>query len=528
MIIRPVRAVSRSEGVVPRSEGRARRRAATLGALLVATFTPLAAPASAQTAAPTPTPTPAPMSMQMPTGPDKCQLPQLAFCDTFQTIVGGGREGDLDPAKWSFTRMTSDVSPFPLTTSNTYHSALAQFCRTTKKVQPDNDSFICGAQFGESNHWMETINDFGKYDTSVRLPDGTHPQISQGYYVANANRIRQPFDFAGRTGNIVFDVDAHVDGSGNDRPHGWWPEVWLTDQPMQGPHLDHPGTHLFPQNGIGFVLNDCPGARTNQEVNSLNQIAVFNNYKEKDLKIPSPHDCFTTRADDANHFQIKVSQTHVEFWGSNKGGTNFRMLASVNVSLNFSRGYLSFEHASYNAAKYGSTNTSTYHWHAIGFDGPILPADRGYEVPDALHTVTAADRAKGSAVEAGSVNLGYQVGAVGCNRPGCSTPTFSLAGVNPANALHAYLTYTVWYDLAPHRMTATVNGVPYTFADPNTDGTGPGCNDGCGVGWRPMVQPIPLSALKAGTNKVSFSDPGSKGQNPTIANIDLEIVPKTA
>jgi hypothetical protein len=24
-------------------------------------------------------------------------LAQIAFCDTFQTIIGGGREGDVDP-----------------------------------------------------------------------------------------------------------------------------------------------------------------------------------------------------------------------------------------------------------------------------------------------------------------------------------------------------------------------------------------------------------------------------------------------
>ena len=43
--------------------------------------------------------------------PDQCLLPQLAFCDTFQTIVGGGREGDLDPAKWSFTRASQAQQP---------------------------------------------------------------------------------------------------------------------------------------------------------------------------------------------------------------------------------------------------------------------------------------------------------------------------------------------------------------------------------------------------------------------------------
>ena len=52
-----------------------------------------------------------------------------------------------------------------------------------KTVQPDSDSYICGEQFGESNHWMESMDDNGQYvmnstayPSAVRLrePDRQH------------------------------------------------------------------------------------------------------------------------------------------------------------------------------------------------------------------------------------------------------------------------------------------------------------------------------------------------------------------
>ena len=296
----------------------------------------------------------------------------MAFCDTFQTIVGGGREGDLDPAKWSFTRATQANNPEAGLVNN-YLPFNAEFCTTHQMRLADNDSFICGEQFGESNHWMEGMADGGSY-------------------VLNSLRARQPFDFAGRTGNVVFDVDAKTEGS-----HSFWPEVWLTDEPVQGPHQDFPGTHLYPRNGIEFLFNAdwCGGAPQSQ--NALRQIVVFNNYQPTDYDFQySP--CFTTQDDMANHFQLKISSTSIAVWASDAGGANFREIASVATPpLPLTRGYLSFEHAQYAADKFNSTDTMTYHWHALGFDGPVLPADRGYEVPD-------ADQKQPD----GSTNLGYQ------------------------------------------------------------------------------------------------------------------------
>ncbi len=404
-------------------------------------------------------------------GADQCLLAQIAFCDTFQTVVGGGRAGDLDPAKWSFTRATQANNPSQGFINN-YEPVDAEFCTTHQMRLADNDSFICGEQFGESNHWMEALNDGGSY-------------------VMNSLRARQPFDFAGRTGNVVWDVDAKTEGL-----HSFWPEVWLTDEPVQGPHLDWPGTHIYPRNGIQleFSTDWCNGG------NALRHIKVFSNYQAAtyDSLGTLQTQCFTTQNDMANHFQLKINSNHIDLWASDAGGINFRKVASTDVAtLPLTRGYLSFQHAQYNAAKGGAPTNVTYHWHALGFDGPMLPTDRGYEVPDALQHLSD-----------GTVNLGYQT----------PTATFSLPGVNLSGVAKAYLTYNVSWFGSPTTMTANINGVDRAAQDSNPD------RATAGTQWRYIVQPVALSDLHAGTNTLTIKNTGCRDQCPTVANIDLELV----
>ena len=155
--------------------------------------------------------------------PDQCKLPQLAFCDTFQTIVGGGREGDLDPAKWSFTR----PQPAPTRAQglvNNYQPFNAEFCMTHQVRVADNDSFICGQQFGESNHWMEGMDDGGQY---VMNSTANSPAV----------RLRRPHRQR-RVGRRRQDRRVHT-ASGT--------RCGSPTSRCQGPHLDHPGTpHLSP------------------------------------------------------------------------------------------------------------------------------------------------------------------------------------------------------------------------------------------------------------------------------------------
>jgi hypothetical protein len=312
----------------------------------------------------------------------------------------------------------------------------------------------------------------------------------QESYVAQGVRALQPFDFAGRTGTVEYSVDAKEEGS-----HSSWTEMWLTQDPIQTPHEDFPGTHIFPREGLQVIFdNDCPTG-----MGGLRQIVEYHNF------IPTTHDfaytspCFTTQDDMANHFQIKVSQGHVQVWASNAGGGNFSLRSETNVNLPWSRGYLSFQHAQYDANKFNNMQQTTYHWHAIGFDGPVVPTDRDYQVPDALQP--------GPSWNPGSINLGYQT----------PTPTFTLQNVDPSNARQAWVTFNDYWFSSPLALNVTVNGHTHTFTDPDPQ------TPSQRYQWHYLAQQIPLSELVPGSNTVQVSNTGCGDQCPTIANVDLEV-----
>jgi len=414
------------------------------------------------------------------------------FCDAFQTRFPGGRAGDLDESKWSYSRLSQETNPSQGTV-NKFVSVDAEFCMTHQVRLADQDSFICGQEFGESNHWMEAIYD-------------------NGSYVMDSNRITQPFDFANRTGTFDFSVDAKSRGG-----HGSWIEVWLTPDPMQSPHTDKPGTHVFPRSGLGFEFDRpeaCPGGIGPMQANSLRLIDDFHNYVNTVHTVNSP--CFTTQDDNANHFQIKVATNHVEVWVSDAGGTNFRQIANVPVSLDFTRGYWNLEHAQYNGSKActGCPNKFTYHWHAVSFDGPAISTDRSYQVPDALMPTCGGNN------NLCGVNLGYTPGCWS-GLPVCSN--WSIPGVDLSGASRAFVTYNAWYTCCnPKALQVIVNGHAHQVPDPNPD-----ASTTSGDLWRFSVVPIPLSELQSGTNTVKVTMPpgaACSGSCPSIANIDLELV----
>ena len=88
-------------------------------------------------------------------------------------------------------------------------------------------------------------------------------------------------------------------------------------------------------------------------------------------------DCVSTAYGVLNHFELRVSQSRIEIYASNAGDpSSSKIIGSVDdLGLTFSRGYLSLQHAHYNAAKsdpvdgVGVTPVQVYNWDNIGFDG---------------------------------------------------------------------------------------------------------------------------------------------------------------
>src|SRR6185312_883759 len=104
-------------------------------------------------------------------------------------------------------------------------------CNPGVAALPPNDVKICNGQMVES--------------------------LDDGGAVANLDTYpKQPFDFTGRTGTVVFDVSADSEGI-----HAAWPEFVITDTPVPGTRgaISVPETQ-HAANEIGFELSGCGGS----------------------------------------------------------------------------------------------------------------------------------------------------------------------------------------------------------------------------------------------------------------------------
>jgi hypothetical protein len=425
-----------------------------------------------------------------------CLLNQAAFCDTFNEgpSTAGGRSGALDPARWSVSHVTG-LTNFGQDQANGFVPSDYMRCMDPETgLLPPNDYFMCAAAMPdgskESMHFMEAFNDAGNYDYDSAM-------------------VRQPFDFAGRSGTIAFDVDAKTDGG-----HMWWPEIWVTDQPIPAPHVNTLLT--LPRNGIGVALSDAGPPRkplsldaTGSGLGNVGAVTVVRDYQPTDLgpgNGVNETGFYKTEPDSRNRFQIRLSQDDLQVWATDADGTDFREVADApGIGLNFTRGYVSIQHADYNPEKYGITGQVTYHWDNVGFDGPVLPADRGYSVPDAL-----------TPAGGGGLNLGYIIDPQGIGTC-CTAPRapFALDGVDPAGAVEADLTLDVWdfASTAADTLTYRVNGgAPTTVPYPPPIAPKWGAPTA-------LVLPVPLSDVQNGANTISLA-----ASEPLMAaNIDLVL-----
>src|SRR5262249_18257947 len=159
---------------------------------------------------------------------------------------------------------------------------------STPLVYPDQDVAVCNGQLHEA------VNDDGGQTVLAMYP-------------------KQPFDIAGRTGTVVFDVSANSQGI-----HAAWPAFVYTDQPVPVPYASASGIATFARNSFGFtVAQDCNTA-DGQYCNScpnVNQTAidsmfVTRNYVLSPLSF-SRLGCITrpSSPNQLNHFEIRISQS---------------------------------------------------------------------------------------------------------------------------------------------------------------------------------------------------------------------------
>lgn len=441
----------------------------------------------------------------LPTGP--CHLRQVAFCDTFAEGPYRGsvpnRNGALDPARWSVARVTENENSGQGQLF-TFFPTLAMFCQTPiTGVLPDADSFMCNGTDGkttvlrgtEDMHWMSAINDGGSY-------------------AALGARILQPFDFAGRTGTIAFAVDLATRG-----PHSWWPSLMVSEQPVPLPHGDKPGVNSHPLNGFdidfdggcgkpavtdpgGSALSDFPAT-------TVGHVSVFKNYQEQDLNLPYRGDaaCVLASRDQHNHIIVEVSQTSLDVYANDYTDSKHQGLRLIlhldqsdGFNLNFTRGYISLEHSQYAGAKFNGESAHTFHWHTVGFDGPILPTERAYQVPDSLTPVKQGDG------QSAGDSIGYLTAK--------DSKPFTLANVDPRGAAAAFVTFD-WREDAKGDpgLQVRLNGGAWRAVDTETGaGSFAAAN---------AIAPLPISDVRPGANTLEISS----SVGVTVANIDLLLDP---
>ncbi len=443
-----------------------------------------------------------------------CGFANAAFCDTFDEGPAAvrGRGGDLDPAKWSAARLApSDISGFgPV--ANPIIAAPIPPCKASfsaTSVYPPDDTLIC--------------------DPSPSLSAQLMTAIAIQNYGNNSYMIRQPFDFANRTGRIVFDVDA-VSLSFL----ATYVEIDLIEDPIPAPtfrELQNFETGPVPRNGLMMKWSD--NCQSSGRSVTLGNILVYTNYAPSTLAPMGGTQCVTTKQGSMNHFEIQISQQHLDIYGSDystdngQSFPNFRKMYSADLNLAFTRGYVHVSARNHATIKYGFGPDGVYHWDNIGFDGPVLDGGRSYEIPD---NTTAATYNSQSVRNLGYMLLDSTSGKpAGIYDPVNRLSPFQFHGVNVIGIIAARLSLNAYFDTILHTATATwglavrFNGgiwrnrflTPTEVQAINTAGS---------AGNIALLVDVPLDDLVPGLNTLEMLPLNAPmDYPPVVANIDLTL-----
>jgi hypothetical protein len=297
------------------------------------------------------------------------------------------------------------------------------------------------------------------------------------------------------------------DSQGN---HEAWPELWVTDQPTPAPFQHEDGTAASERNAVGIRFAGC--ASCNPRTFGVDSAIVVTNYVGNDsffcgtctLAVKTLGAVTESlQPGQLNHIEVQVSQNDIEVYATNPfvPGVDpvppLVHIASIpNPSLNFTRGLVWIEDAHYNGNKFGSQGDHEFTWDNVGFDGPVLPQDRAFDVLDC-----ACDSSSGTA-------LGYR------GSPNVTLQTLPIDQASLTKATGALLAFSFWDENAPTNFGWTVNGHSGVFNWPYHDNNS--------FGTRTIIFPIPLSDLVVGPNTVTLGMTDGTGAN--YLNVDLIAV----
>lgn len=426
--------------------------------------------------------------------PGSCSLEKPAFCESFDESFPGGKGGEIDEKTWAFSRWG--------------HQTRQHFVRipTSNETNRTIGSNFCGKPFTN----LLLPNDVATCD-GIGADGLTSRQLNEVYddqedFAFNSMRVRQMFDFTGRTGTIMFDVDAKVNPE--NLGHGWWVEVWITEDPAPMPYHEAPGVVPYPKNGLGINLqglNSCPQGRESTEVSRVfvsREYKILHDYPGFQLEHDSDQArCFKAKDGRPNRIKVLVSKDRAEVWASDyDDGTNLhRIVVAPILDLNFTRGYVHLQHSAYNARKDGNvTGVQTYRWDNVGFDGPSYAVPRAYEVDD--NTLPDIDGMNG-------YMFGYQL-------TDKSFTKVALKGLDLTGAKSAKFNFNMLANSTRSLLYRFNGGPTHTFTVPTFDREG----------LRSFSTDQPVSELVAGDNTLEvMMNSGQTNREEYVGNMEIEL-----
>jgi hypothetical protein len=341
-------------------------------------------------------------------------------------------------------------------------------------------------------------------------------------YGQNSYRIRQPFDFAGRTGRIVFDTDTAM------HTLLGWISLAVTEDPApipgysiggQGQNNDEGGSS--PRRGFIVVFQAC---NQNFDQYAVRLIDVFEGHRDS-LHTPSSMNCLAAKEGSLSHIEVRVSQQRIEVYGTpdSANGTSFAtptLIYGADVSLPFSRGYVHLTVHNHASHKYSNRDAWFGRFDNLGFDGPVVNNFREYELPDALVSGTSSS---GTPL----VNLGYRV------RDAADGPQQTLAfnNVSLTDVTAARLSFASWYliiaepeaNFANYKLKFRFNGGPWRERAFTAEELALLKNTRQ-WGQLGQIADVPLSDLVEGRNTLEFVTQGvPQGYPPAVWSIDLVL-----
>lgn len=424
------------------------------------------------------------------------------FCDTFDKKNPGipSRTGDLDPNVWGVSR----AGPVNMgqRVYNGWASTLLRSCNGTSTVKAPSDIIICNGQLREASN-----------DNPTRVFDAGDVTVLAMY-------PKQPFDWAGRTGTVSFDISNDSRGT-----HAAWPEFWLSNLPVPTPFNHFDSWQALPEHGLGIRFaatafageyGYCPNGKNLDKMRwTVDSAVVVRNYVMDDTvgmggvrtrMAVQQLDCVISPPEDSgimNHVELKISQNQIDVYATDAGvapsPSTLRKIAVItNANLSFSRGLIWLQDVHYNADKTSgpSQREHTFVWDNVAFDGPFTYRDFSYDALDVNEPNSIS----------GSSNLGKFSAAN-------QTASWNVLNM-PANpkAGSVRVLFNFFQYNSARTLNVIVNGRAHPTPWPYPDRQA--------YTWRTYAVTIPITDLVAGTNVVQLGS----DQDMVTSNVNIVLV----